>query len=77
MDEISFKPGILRLVHAQRQASVDLGGVVEDAERAFVRHQRLYREVVDFFTKVDFFVCPVTPAERLNLETEYPRQRLP
>jgi amidase len=125
MGGIPFEPEILRVVHAQRQAFVDLGCVVEDAEPSFdgvdeafptlrhlsyhanyarlarenpamfkdtvkweiaeaerqrgadvaaalARQQRMYREVGQFFTKHDFFVCPVTQVEPFDLATEYP-----
>ena len=125
MGGIPFEPEILRVVHAQRQAFVDLSCVVEDAEPSFdgvdeafptlrhlsyhanyarlarenpamfkdtvkweiaeaerqrgadvaaalARQQRMYREVGQFFTKHDFFVCPVTQVEPFDLATEYP-----
>ncbi|MEO7962322.1 MAG: amidase [Gemmatimonadaceae bacterium] len=125
MGDIPFEPEILRVVNAQRQAFVDMGCIVEEAEpafdgvdeafpilrhlsyhasyaklarenptmfkdtvkweiaeaerqkssdvaRALVRQQRMYREVGQFFTKYDFFVCPVTQVEPFDLKTEYP-----
>ena len=125
MGGIPFEPEITRVVHAQRQAFLDLGCVVEEAEpafdgvdeafpilrhlsfhanyaklarenptmfketvkweiaeaerqrsadvgRALTRQQRMYREVSAFFTKYDYFVCPVTQVEPFPIETEYP-----
>ncbi len=125
MGGIPFESEIVRVVNAQRQAFIDLGCVVEEAEpmfdgvdeafpilrhlsyhasysklardnptmfketvkweiaeaerqksadvaRALVRQQRMYREVGQFFTKYDFFICPVTQVEPFDLSTEYP-----
>lgn len=125
MGGIPFEPEITRVVNAQRQAFLDLGCIVEEAEpafdgvdeafpilrhlsfhanyaklarenptmfkdtvkweiaeaerqrsadvgRALTRQQRMYREVTAFFTKYDFFVCPVTQVEPFPIETEYP-----
>jgi amidase len=125
MGGIPFESEITRVVNAQRQAFLDMGCIVEDAEpafdgvdeafpilrhlsyhagyaklarenpavfketikweiaeaerqksadvaRAFSRQERMYREVGDFFTKHDFFVCPVTQVEPFPIETEYP-----
>jgi amidase len=122
---IPFEPEILRVVNAQRQAFIDLGCVVEEAEpafdgvdesfpilrhlsyhasyaklarenptmfkdtvkweiaeaerqrsadvaRALSRQSRMYREVGQFFTKYNFFICPVTQVEPFELGTEYP-----
>lgn len=43
-----------------------------DVARALSRQQRMYREVSEFFTKHDFFVCPVTQVEPFDIGTEYP-----
>ncbi len=43
-----------------------------DVARANARQARFYREVHEFFSKYDYFVCPVTQVEPFDLGTEYP-----
>ncbi len=53
------------IAEAERQRSADVA-------RALSRQARMYREVGQYFTKYDFFVCPVTQVEPFDLGTEYP-----
>lgn len=43
-----------------------------DVARATARQARFYREIHQFFSKYDYFVCPVTQVEPFDLGTEYP-----
>ena len=43
-----------------------------DVARANARQARFYREVHEFFSKYDYFICPVTQVEPFDLGTEYP-----
>ena len=127
MGGIPFEPEITRVVNANRQAFVDLGCVVEEAEpdftgvddafpvlrhlsyhssyaklakdnpalfkatvkweiaeaerntgadvaRASARQAKMFGDVAQFFTKYDYFVCPVTQVEPFDSTMEYPTQ---
>jgi amidase len=125
MGGLPFEPEILRIINANRQAFVDMGCIVEDAEpdfsgvdeafptlrhlsyhsnyaklsrdnptmfkdtvkfeiseaerqtaadvaKASARQAKMYRDVTQFFTRYDAYVCPVTQVEPFDLTTEYP-----
>ena len=125
MGGIPFESEITRVVHMNRQAFIDLGCVVEQAEpnftgvdeafptlrhlsyhsnyaklsrdnptlfkdtvkweiaeaerqtaaevaKASARQATMYREVTQFFTTYDAFICPVTQVEPFDITTEYP-----
>ncbi len=53
------------IAEAERQRASDVA-------RANARQARMYREVTQFFSRFDAFVCPVTQVEPFDVTTEYP-----
>lgn len=125
MGGLPFEPEILRVINANRQAFVDMGCIVEDAEpdfsgvdeafptlrhlsyhsnyaklsrdnptmfkdtvkfeiseaerqtaadvaKASARQAKMYRDVTQFFSRYDAYVCPVTQVEPFDITIEYP-----
>lgn len=125
MGGLPFEPEILRVINANRQAFVDMGCIVEEAEpdfsgvdeafptlrhlsyhsnyaklsrdnptmfkdtvkfeiseaerqsaadvaKASARQAKMYRDVTQFFSRYDAYVCPVTQVEPFDITTEYP-----
>lgn len=53
------------IAEAERQTGADVA-------RANARQARMFRDVTQFFTRYDAFVCPVTQVEPFDITTEYP-----